>query len=558
MRRILRGRLVSGTVVVVVTGVVLAGCGGSSKKTTNTAKATTPAPTTSTPAPTTSTPTATTSTTTSASASAAVAPSWTLPGGNLANTRDVASPINASNVASLKVAWTVPIKATGAFGAYATTPVVVNGVVYTQDLDSNVEAINLSTGKVLWTHVYNSPNTGPDGVNVQNGTVYATTASNAVALQASTGEQLWSRKLIRNSHEGIDMAPGYNNGTVYISTVPGNVKPGFYLGNGKATLWALNAKTGKPDWSFDEVQNLWSNSKKLQNINSGGGQWDPPSFDSQGNVYISVANPAPLGGTKGYPWDSSRPGANLYTDSVVKLSPQGKLLWYYQLTPHDLYDWDMNNSPILTTINGQPGVVDGGKGGIMIGLNAQTGKLIWNTPVGVHNGHTFDNLKVEYMKPKGHDPLPKVVNVEPGELGGIESQLASNGTTAFAAVNNLALPAFATGATAADSKNLFTAIPKGTGELVAINQNTGKIVWDDKLPSSPYGAASITNNLVFTTTFKGYVYAFNTSTGAMVWQNKLPAWTNTPVTIDGNYVITAGSYPEAKNQKAEIVAYKLG
>jgi outer membrane protein assembly factor BamB len=144
------------------------------------------------------------------------------------------------------------------------------------------------------------------------------------------------------------------------------------------------------------------------------------------------------------------------------------------------------------------------------------------------------------------------------ELGGIESQLASNGTTAFAAVNDLALPAFATGATAAAGKALFTAVPKGTGDFVAVDQNTGKIVWDDKLPSSPYGAASITNNVVFTTTFKGYVYAFNTSTGATVWKQKLPAWTNTPVTIDGDYVITAGSYPESKSQKAEIVAYKLG
>ncbi len=275
------------------------------------------------------------------------------------------SPINASNVTSLKQAWTVPIKATGTFGAYATTPVVVNGVVYTQDLDSNVEAIKLSTGKVLWTHTYNSPNTGPDGVNVVGGTVYAATATSAVALQAATGEQLWSKKLVRNNQEGIDMAPGYNDGTVYVSTVPGNDKA-FYAGNGEAILWALNAKTGKPDWKWDEVDDLWSHgNKKLRDINSGGGQWDPPSFDSQGNVYIGVANPAPFGGVKGYPWGTSRPGKNLYTDSVVKLSPQGKLMWYYQLTPHDLSDWDINNSPVLTTAGGQPVVIAAGKAGII-------------------------------------------------------------------------------------------------------------------------------------------------------------------------------------------------
>ncbi len=105
------------------------------------------------------------------SANPAVAPGWSLPGGNLANTRDVASAITSSNVSKLGVAWTVPLRIpmTHTDGAYATTPVVVNGVVYVQDLDSNVLAISLATGKVLWRHAYNSANGGPDGVTVANG-----------------------------------------------------------------------------------------------------------------------------------------------------------------------------------------------------------------------------------------------------------------------------------------------------------------------------------------------------------------------------------------------------
>ena len=64
---------------------------------------------------------------------------------------------------------------------------IVNGVVYVQDLQSNVMAISLATGKVLWTHTYNSPNGGPDGVNVAGGVVYAATNHAAVALDAATG-----------------------------------------------------------------------------------------------------------------------------------------------------------------------------------------------------------------------------------------------------------------------------------------------------------------------------------------------------------------------------------
>ena len=75
--------------------------------------------------------------------------------------------------------------------------------------------------------------------------------------------------------------------------------------------------------------------------------------------------------------------------------------------------------------------------------------------------------------------------------------------------------------------------------MVAVNQDTGKIEWADQLPSSPYGAAAVTNNVVFTTTYSGDLYAFNAATGAILLKTRLPARTNAPVTIDGDYVITA-------------------
>jgi alcohol dehydrogenase (cytochrome c) len=193
---------------------------------------------------------------------------------------------------------------------------------------------------------------------VAHGTVYAATGTAAVALDATTGRQLRSRTLVRNDHEGIDMTPGYHDGAAHVSTVPVNASTGVsYGGGGQAVLWALNARTGAPEWSWDEVQNLWG-----LGINSGG-QWYAPSIDAQGNIYLGVANPGPIGGLPGYPWGTSRPGPDLYTDSVVKLSPAGKLLWYYQLTPHDLFDWDLQDPPMLTTANGQPVVIDGGKAG---------------------------------------------------------------------------------------------------------------------------------------------------------------------------------------------------
>jgi alcohol dehydrogenase (cytochrome c) len=496
-------------------------------------------------------------------ASPGVAAAWTLPGGDMQNTRDVASAITAANVGRLGVAWCVPVESTGEAGAagladgYSTTPVVVNGVVYLQDIESNVMAIKLATGKVLWTHNYSSENGGPDGVNVANGVVYAATNHAAVALNAATGRQLWSRSLAGSDHEGIDMAPGYHDGTVYVLTVPVNPTVGQYLGGGKGILWALNARTGAPEWSWDEVQNLWGN----PGINSGGGLWDPPSFDAQGNIYIGIANPGPIGESgwpKGYPWGTSRPGPDLYTDSVVKLSPAGKLLWYYQLTPHDLYDWDLQNSPVLTTASGQPVVIDAGKAGILIELNAHTGKLIWKLPVGVHSGHDNDGLLTENATPTSHIALPAKYVLEPSIFGGVESQLATNGFTVFAAINNLPVTMSANGV-AESSKALEASIPKATGEMIAVSQATGKVIWDDKLPSSPYGAATVTNDMVFTTTYSGYLYAFNAATGAVLLKTPLSAGSNAPVTIDGDYVIAGAGVPSlSKSQHALIIAYKLG
>jgi outer membrane protein assembly factor BamB len=531
---------VAGAALAVAAGLVAGGCSGSSSSPGALACLSKPG-------------TAVTGTAPPATGRAAVG--WTQPGADLANTRDVASAITSTDVSKLGVAWAVPLTISTAHsaGAYATTPVIVNGVVFAQDLESNVMAISLATGKVLWTHDYNSPNGGPDGVSVAGGVVYAATNHAAVALDAATGAQLWSRTLIGNDHEGIDMAPGYNHGTVYVSTVPVNPLVGGYLGGGEGILWALNARTGAPEWSWDQVQDLWGN----PGVNSGGGLWYQPSFDAQGNIYLGIGNPGPVFGTKKYPLGSSRPGPDLYTDSVVKLSPAGKLLWYYQLTPHDLYDWDLQNPPVLTTANGRPVVIDGGKAGILIELDAQTGKLLWKLPVGAHQGHENDGLLTEHATPTSRGLLPAQYCLEPVIDGGVETELASNGSTAFAAVSDLAIPVTPAGFTGSLLAHL-QAVDKATGEMVAVSQDTGTVDWDTLLPSSPYGAATVTNDVVFTTTFDGDLYALDATTGAILFKTPMSAWSNAPVAVDGDYVVAGAGAAMTSTQRDMIIAYKLG
>jgi alcohol dehydrogenase (cytochrome c) len=535
-----RRSVAAGAALMIAAGVVAGGCSSSSSSSSTSACPSKPG---------------TAVTGTAPAGTGQPAAGWTQPGADLANTRYVASAITSADVSKLGVAWTVPLTISTAHtdGAYATTPVIVNGVVYVQDLDSDVMAISLATGKVLWTHDYDSPNGGPDGVTVAGGVVYAATNHAAVALDAATGTQLWSRTLIGNDHEGIDMTPGYNHGTVYVSTVPVNPTVGEYLGGGQGILWALNAQTGTPEWSWNQDQNLWGN----PGVNSGAGLWYAPSFDAQGNIYLGIANPGPLFGTKSYPLGSSRPGPDLYTDSVVKLSPAGKLLWYYQLTPHDLYDWDLQDPPVLTTANGRPVVIDGGKAGILIELDAQTGKLLWKRPLGAHQGHEDDGLLTEHATPTSSGLLPAHYCLEPSIFGGIETQLASNGSTTFAAVNDLALPATPTGYQATEI-GTFLAVEKATGEMVAVNQDTGGVEWDTPLPSSPYGAATVTNDVVLTTTFHGDLYALDAATGAILFKTPMSAGSNAPVAVDGDYVIAGAGAAVSSTQRDMIIAYKLG
>jgi mono/diheme cytochrome c family protein len=141
----------------------------------------------------------------------------------------------------------------------------------------------------------------------------------------------------------------------------------------------------------------------------------------------------------------------------------------------------------------------------------------------------------------------------PGILGGVETQPAMAGGVIYVPTNNLCSSFKNKKEPIADQQNPT----KGTGELEALNLDTGKVMWDTKLPASPYGSATVTNDLVFTTLFNGKLVAMNRNTGKIVWQQQLSADTNAPVAVDGDTLITAASFASGAGQKAEIVAYSL-
>jgi hypothetical protein len=148
------------------------------------------------------------------------------PGIDLANTRQAKSTIESGNVGQLQEAWSLPIEGQGVYGSYASTPVIVNGVVYSQDLESNVQALDLESGDVLWSRKIESPSHGPNGLAVAEGHVYGTTNSGAFALDQRTGKELWSTPL----GGPVDMQPATDDGRVYVSTVPENTSAEYEAG----------------------------------------------------------------------------------------------------------------------------------------------------------------------------------------------------------------------------------------------------------------------------------------------------------------------------------------
>ena len=261
-------------------------------------------------------------------------------------------------------------------------------------------------------------------------------------------------------------------------------------------------------------------------------------------MYVGVAGPGPVPGTKRYPWGSSRPGPNLYTSSIVKLDAKtGKLQWYYQLTPHTLCDWGLLGPPILVKAGGRGLVIAAGKAGIVIALDQRTGKLVWKRAVGIHNGHDNDGLlamRGEYAK------LKMPLTAFPGALGGVTAPPATNGSSIFVPVANY-------GTTLVGQTRALQEDEPKSGELVALDVETGTIDWQHSFTTGAFGATTAVNDLVFASTADRVIYAFEGDSGKKVWRARLPASNIGGLAVSDDTVVVPAGYGAG----AAMLAYRL-
>lgn len=466
---------------------------------------------------------------------------WPMANHDYANTREyLGQGIDSANVSKLGLAWSLPITGISEWGAATTNPLILGSTVYFQDLKSNIYSVDLSSGKLNWMKTYNQDIAGPNGLAVGWGKIFAQVGHYNLAGLTMNGVQLWSKALAANN-TGIDVQPSLYDHTVYTSSVPGVNNEKFYLGGNVGTIYAVDELTGKVKWSFDTVdsKDVWGNAA----VNSGGGAWYPPAIDLARNaMYWGIGNPGPFPGTKDFPNGSSRPGNNLYTSSMIALNPaSGRLLWYNQVAPHDLFDYDFEASPILTSINLNGKMTDvaigAGKMGKVVAMDRDSGKTVWTTLVGTHLN---DNLKTL---------PPGVTEVSPSPLGGVETMMAYSDGVVYVPVVDMTVQ-YTPSEFVAKSFNLAA----GKGELIAINATSGKILWTKKLDSLDVGAATVVNDLVFTSTFNGKIYAFNKKTGDIVWTYQAPGGINGWPAVSGDMIL----FPVGQGKNPVLLAFKIG
>jgi alcohol dehydrogenase (cytochrome c) len=291
--------------------------------------------------------------------------------------------ITSANVAQLRAAW---IFHPSNSERLEVTPVVVNGIMYVTAAN-HAFALDARTGRVLWHHE-RAVSTGllddaaahkNRGVGVWKNFVFMETDdAHLLCLDARSGRLLWDVTYADKAKQyGATSAPLIVKDEVIVGTSGGD-------SGVRGFVAAYDAVTGNLKWRFWTIpgpgefgSSSWPGDSYLH---GGGTTWMPGTYDPKlDTLYWTTSNAAPdfVGET--------RPGDDLYTACVLALNPAtGALKWYFQFTPHDLWDYDANETPVLVDVKMndamRPLLVQANRNGFLYVLDRTDGKFLKATP----------------------------------------------------------------------------------------------------------------------------------------------------------------------------------
>src|SRR5438093_1469827 len=320
---------------------------------------------------------------------------WPVYGGDSGNTRySKLDQITTKNVQRLKVAWVLQL---GTLEAQESTPLVIGDTLYVTSSSGpkHVFAVEAKTGTVRWRYspeipadVQQTTCCGLDnrGVAYTKGKIFVTRLDGyLVALDARTGKELWKSQVVDYTQGAAITSPP--------TAVKNLVVTGFAGGEYgvRGYISAFDQDTGKEVWRLYTVPATGEPGSETWKGDSwkfgGGAAWYVGSYDPQLNLlYYGTSNPAPWAAVVRGP-DSSAYGdfTNLFTASTLAIDPDsGKIVWHYQSTPYDAWDYDGVNELVLAdvVVGGQttPVLFKADRNGFFYVLNRKTGKLISAEP----------------------------------------------------------------------------------------------------------------------------------------------------------------------------------
>jgi PQQ-dependent dehydrogenase (methanol/ethanol family) len=467
--------------------------------------------------------------------------------------------ISTANVKDLGLVWSYNLESKR---GVESTPLVVDGIMYVTASWSIVHAVDVRTGKRIWTFDPKVPREAGykgccdvvnRGVALHEGKVFvAAYDGRLVALDAATGKKVWEKDTI------IDRKFSYT-----ITGAPRVFKGNVIIGNGGAEygvrgyITAYDAKTGAQKWrwftvpgdpskpfedeSMERAAKTWDPAGKWWEAGGGGTAWDAMAFDPELNLmYIGTGNGSPWAHKKRSPAG----GDNLYLASIVALNPDtGKYVWHYQETPADNWDYTSTQPMILADIqiDNKPRkvILHAPKNGFFFVIDRTNGQFIsaknfvdvnWATGYD-QNGRPIETA-IARTADRPREIIPSAFgarnwhsmsfNPQTGlvymPVQGVPLTLMDNKDWKFNG-ERPGEPHSNMGWNTANFANVEPPTSKPYGRLVAWDPVKQQAAWT-KEQISPWNGGTLTTagNLVFQGTADGRFIAYNAATGEQLWE----------------------------------------
>lgn len=449
--------------------------------------------------------------------------------------------ITPENVGNLVQVWQFQTDQNQAIKA---SPILVDGVLYLTTPD-NLWAIDARTGKQRWHYHHplnNAFHIGHRGAAVYKDTVYLTTPDcHLIAFNRLDGTIKWDI-VIANSDSGY-----------WSSNAPLVVRNHVLVGvsgdfdNVPGQLKSIDADTGKTQWIFYSTPPAGARNSASGGA-TGGQMWTTGTYDPELNlIFVGTGNPTPvLNG-------AARPGDNPWTCSIVALNPDtGKLVWGFQVSPHDTHDWDANEVPVLADAEfgglARKLLLQASRNGYFFALDRTNGKSLLTAPFATVNwAKGIDSLGRPIPDP-AKEPARDGVLVAPNEAGATNFRPPSfdpkTGFLIVSAQDGYGIYFFKAehggyGWAGADYN------VAGKSFLRALDYRTGKIAWEHPIGDGAGTAGVLTSEsgLTFSGDNHISVMALRTSDGATLWHQAIGKVQNAPITyqLDGKqYLIVGG------------------